>query len=83
MEEPSGATPTEDTTHGEYTRCWSLNYAKCTVYLARKIMEREVFRLEKIKFSEKVKYMNKFRKDLNRALSEYYANVKPKVHYGI
>ena len=82
MEEPSGGTPSEDTTRGEYTRCWSLNYAKCTVYLARKIMEREVFRLEKIKFSEKINYMKKFRKDLTQVLSEHYAN-RPRPYSGI
>jgi hypothetical protein len=45
-------------------------------------MEREVFRLEKIKFSEKINYMKKFRKDLTRALSEHYAN-RPRPYYGI
>jgi hypothetical protein len=45
-------------------------------------MEREVFRLEKIKFSEKINYMKKFRKDLTQALSEHYAN-RPRPYYGI
>lgn len=72
MEEPFGGTPEGDTTDSLFLKYWSLYHAIETVNVARKIMERELFRLDKLKYSEKTRHMNKFREQLTKDLSAHF-----------
>lgn len=72
MNEAVGGTPEEDQTQGEYIRYWALNYAKYSVKLARKIMERDIFRLQQYTRSEKNKYMSVYRRELTQALNAHF-----------
>ena len=76
MDPPIGRTPLEDLTHGEFIKYWALNDAQETVYLARKIAERDLFNLKPYKYSEKIEHMRKYRKELLKVLNVYYCNSK-------
>lgn len=72
MQEPVGATPCVEKHQGEFSEYWSLNYAKAIVFMAKKVVESELYNLQPIKNSEKIAYMETFRKDLSKALLSHY-----------
>jgi hypothetical protein len=72
MDEAVGGTPEEDHTQGEYVRHWALNYARYSVKIARKIVERDMFRLQQYTRSEKNKYMAVYRRELTEALNAHF-----------
>jgi hypothetical protein len=72
MEDPVGGTPYGEQYSEEYNKYWTLNYAQGVVYLARKIIEAELFNLKRLHTGEKMKYMSQYRKDLRKALTEHY-----------
>jgi len=72
MEDPIGATPCVEKHQDEFSEYWSLNYAKAIVFMAKKVVESELYNLQPIKNSEKIAYMETFRKDLSKALLSHY-----------
>ena len=72
MDQAIGGSPCEDPTEGEFVEYWSLNYAIESVKFARKIIERELFRLENFTLKEKVQHMKTFRKKMTKELNEHY-----------
>jgi len=72
MLDPIGGTPYGERHSEEYNKYWILNYAQAQVYLARKIVEAELFNLKRLHVGEKMKLMSQYRKELRKALSEHY-----------
>ena len=72
MLDPIGGTPYGERHSEEYNKYWILNYAQAQVYLARKILEAEMFNLKKMEIGEKMNFMSRYRKDLRKALAEHY-----------
>ena len=73
MDDPIGATPLDKTTNGEFSVYWSINYSKYIVELARKIVERELFHLPELTYSEKVGRIERYKRELHTALLEHYS----------
>ena len=73
MDDPIGGTPLDTTTNGEFSVYWSINYSKYIVELARKIVERELFHLPELTYSEKVGRIERYKRELHTALTEFYS----------
>ena len=86
--EPIGNTPCENIANGEFITYYALNYARETVYLAKKVLnmwvfdgfindEGHVFRryvegYEPYTYETKTAHMRKFRKELMKFLRNHY-----------